>query len=99
MSKVSEVSTLSHKFCSWCWQYKKQSNYFHLTHFIGTGKSEIRISKFETNSNDQNKKTVDNAPDLFVLDFENLNFGFVSDFGFRASDLKTCELFLQNGTC
>ena len=34
-------STLSHKYCSWCWQYKKQSNYFHLTHFIGTGKSEI----------------------------------------------------------
>ena len=23
---------------------------------------------------------------VFVLNFENLNFGFVSDFGFRASD-------------
>ena len=32
-------------------------------------------------------KTVAPAANSFVLNFEHLNFGFVSDFGFRASDL------------
>ncbi|HLP59116.1 MAG TPA: amino acid adenylation domain-containing protein, partial [Candidatus Deferrimicrobium sp.] len=46
-------------------------------------KSEIRISKYETNSNDKNP---------FVLDFEHLNFEFVSDFGFRISNLSPANL-------
>ena len=51
-------------------------------------KSEIRISKFETNLNhqnlnDQNIKEYFEAP---VLNFEHLNFDIVSDFGFRASN-------------
>jgi hypothetical protein len=56
-------------------------------------KSEYRISKFETNSNDQNSND-QNEKNLkasyhaaFVSDFEHLNFGFVSDFGLRASNL------------
>ena len=53
-------------------------------------KSEIRISKFETNtndrnSNDQNKKIAPYRIALF-LNFENLDFDIFSDFGFRASN-------------
>ena len=56
-------------------------------------KSEIRISKLETNSNDRNSnyQNEKNPKALyraaFVLDFEHLNLGFVSDFVLRASNL------------
>jgi amino acid adenylation domain-containing protein len=58
-------------------------------------KSEARSTKFETNpnfqnSNDQNKDR--NFGAAFVLDFENLNFDIVSDFGFRISDLIPANL-------
>jgi hypothetical protein len=52
-----------------------------------------RISKSETNSNDQNsndqneKNPKASYHAAFVLDFEHLNFGFVSDFVLRASNL------------
>jgi len=46
-------------------------------------KSETRISKFETNSNVQNP----NDRNIHVLNFGHLDFGFVSDFGFRISKL------------
>jgi len=56
------------------------------------GKSEIRISKPETNpnalnSNKQNKKTK-----VKVSNLEHLNSEFVSNFGFRASDLNASKL-------
>jgi amino acid adenylation domain-containing protein len=55
-------------------------------------KSEIRNPKSETNtdepdSNDQNK-----GAEVTVLDFEHLNFEFVSDFGFRASNFLSSSL-------
>ncbi|MCU0289378.1 MAG: amino acid adenylation domain-containing protein, partial [Acidobacteria bacterium] len=58
-------------------------------------KSEIRNPKFETkpndqNTNDQNKNQHSGA--VFVLNFENLNFEFVSSFEFRASDLNSSNL-------
>ena len=58
-------------------------------------KSEIRNPKSETNpndknSNDQNKKR--NFGAAFVLNFENLNFEFVSNFEFRASDFISSNL-------
>jgi hypothetical protein len=52
-------------------------------------KSEMRISKSETNSNDQNSNVQNqqdgfhNPASLIVLDFEHLYFGIVSNFGFR----------------
>ncbi|HLP58599.1 MAG TPA: amino acid adenylation domain-containing protein [Candidatus Deferrimicrobium sp.] len=54
-------------------------------------KSEIRNPKFETNpndlnTNDQNKNQ--NPGAVSVLNFEHLNFEFVSCFEFRASDLN-----------
>nr|NIM15891.1 hypothetical protein [Candidatus Aminicenantes bacterium]NIM82675.1 hypothetical protein [Candidatus Aminicenantes bacterium]NIN22048.1 hypothetical protein [Candidatus Aminicenantes bacterium]NIN45805.1 hypothetical protein [Candidatus Aminicenantes bacterium]NIN88643.1 hypothetical protein [Candidatus Aminicenantes bacterium] len=55
-------------------------------------KFEARNSKFETNPNDQNSND-QNEKNLkalyhavFVLDFEHLNFEFVSDFDIRFSD-------------
>jgi len=53
----------------------------HLTHQSGTGKSEIRISKLETNSNDQNIKPYHKI--AFDFNFEHLDFDIVSDFGIR----------------
>ncbi|MCP4152024.1 MAG: AMP-binding protein, partial [bacterium] len=50
-------------------------------------KSEIRISKYETKTNDQNSNHRNQMSDLMVLNFEHLDLGFVSDFEFRASDL------------
>ncbi|MCP4153587.1 MAG: AMP-binding protein, partial [bacterium] len=47
-------------------------------------KSENRISKSEMNPNDQNQ-----ADSPIVLNLENLNFEFVSDFEIRASDLPS----------
>ncbi|NIM11547.1 MAG: amino acid adenylation domain-containing protein [Candidatus Aminicenantes bacterium] len=58
-------------------------------------KSEIAqrpISKFETNPNDRNSndRNITNGP--IVLNFEHLDFEFVSDFGFRASNLNSSNL-------
>jgi hypothetical protein len=55
-------------------------------------KFEVRNPKFETNSNDQNlndqnKNSNSKQFGAFVLNFEHLNFGFVSDFDIRISDL------------
>ena len=36
------------------------------------------------------------APKALVLNFEFWSFEFVSNFGFRASDLKTLKFFLKN---
>nr|NIM15515.1 amino acid adenylation domain-containing protein [Candidatus Aminicenantes bacterium]NIM81938.1 amino acid adenylation domain-containing protein [Candidatus Aminicenantes bacterium]NIN21663.1 amino acid adenylation domain-containing protein [Candidatus Aminicenantes bacterium]NIN45458.1 amino acid adenylation domain-containing protein [Candidatus Aminicenantes bacterium]NIN88290.1 amino acid adenylation domain-containing protein [Candidatus Aminicenantes bacterium] len=55
-------------------------------------KSEIRISKFETNPNDQNSNDQNEVTTSIVLDFEHLNFEFVSDFEFRASNLSSLNL-------
>jgi tyrocidine synthetase-3 len=51
-------------------------------------KSEIRIPKFETNPNDQNTNDRNKMSPYIVLNFEHLNFEFVSDFEFRASNLR-----------
>jgi hypothetical protein len=70
---------------------------------VGLRKSEIRISKFETNSNDRNsndqneKKLKASYHAAFVLNFEHLDFGFVSDFVLRASNLSH-SLFNRGGT-
>ncbi|MCU0287448.1 MAG: amino acid adenylation domain-containing protein, partial [Acidobacteria bacterium] len=56
---------------------------------------EARISKFETNSNDQKINLPnENFADLVVLDFENVNFEFVCtrDFELRISDLISSNL-------
>src|SRR5262249_39358740 len=50
-----------------------------------SGKSEIRISKSETNSNDENPKP---ATCVARFGFGDSNFGFVSDFEIRISDLR-----------
>jgi amino acid adenylation domain-containing protein len=55
-------------------------------------KFEIRISKFETNPNDKNSNDQNKISTPIVLDFEHLNFEFVSDFEFRASDLRPLGL-------
>jgi len=55
-------------------------------------KSEIRISKSETISNDQNSNDQKKANSCNVLDFETLDFEFVSNFEFRASGLKPSSL-------
>ena len=47
-------------------------------------KSEIRISKFETISNDKNS----NVPNNKFEKLEHWDFEFVSCFGFSASSLK-----------
>jgi amino acid adenylation domain-containing protein len=51
-------------------------------------KSEIRISKSETNPNDQNSNDQNHSGLCHVLDLEHLDFEFVSNFEFRASDLN-----------
>jgi len=57
-----------------------------------SGKSEIRISKIETNSNDQNIND-QNMKQLFhyvfVLNFDHSDFYIVSDFVFRYSDFTS----------
>jgi amino acid adenylation domain-containing protein/FkbM family methyltransferase len=55
-------------------------------------KSEIRISKYETNSNDKNSNDRNEVIPCVVLDFEHLNFEFVSNFEFRASNLRPANL-------
>ncbi|HLP46942.1 MAG TPA: AMP-binding protein, partial [Candidatus Kapabacteria bacterium] len=56
-------------------------------------KSEIRNPQFETNFNDQ-KINVQNKgfEDLMVLDLENLDFEFVSNFDIRISDLNSSNI-------
>jgi len=49
-----DASAPSHKFCIPNWQSEISSKCLHLTHLSETKKSEIRISKLETNSNNQN---------------------------------------------
>jgi amino acid adenylation domain-containing protein len=56
------------------------------------GKSEIRISKSETNLNDQNPNDQNKVSTPIVLNFEHLNFEFVSNFEFRASNLNSSNL-------
>ncbi|MCU0290208.1 MAG: AMP-binding protein, partial [Acidobacteria bacterium] len=66
-------------------------------------KSEARISKFETNPNDQNvnvQNKNEKCHEAFVLNFENLNLNSIkgcprrglSDFGFRISNLNPSNL-------
>jgi amino acid adenylation domain-containing protein len=56
-------------------------------------KSEARSTKFETNPNVPNSKNQNqNNGSPFVLNFENLNFEFVSSFGFRISNFKSTNL-------
>jgi hypothetical protein len=63
-------------------------------------KFEARNPKFETNSNgqnlnDQNKNDNSKQFRAFVLNFEHLNFGFVSDFDIRISDLLILVAFMK----
>jgi tyrocidine synthetase-3 len=55
-------------------------------------KSEIRISKSETNPNAPNSNNQNKRAEVTVLDFEHLNFEFVSDFEFSASDFASTNL-------
>jgi len=59
---------------------------------VGTGKSEIRISKSETKPNDQNPNDQNKVSTLIVLNFEHLNFEFVSNFEICASNFSSSEL-------
>jgi len=59
---------------------------------VGEEKSEIRISKFETISNDQNVNEKNSTATFTVLNFEHLKFEFVSNFEFRASNLNSYSL-------
>jgi hypothetical protein len=80
--------------------FKWQGEIIHIKNKVTrNNKFEIRISKSETNSNDQNPNNQNNRAHSqsihitmycasFVLNFENSNFGFVSNFEFRASDFK-----------
>jgi hypothetical protein len=63
-------------------------------------KFEARNPKFETNSNDQNpnnqnKNSSSKKFGAFVLNFEHLDFGFVSDFDIRISDLLILVVFMN----
>jgi amino acid adenylation domain-containing protein len=57
-----------------------------LTNKGGNGKSEIRISKHETNPNDRNSNDQNEVKTSIVLDFEHLNLEF------RASNLRSLDL-------
>jgi amino acid adenylation domain-containing protein len=59
---------------------------------VEPGKSEIRISKSETNPNNQNPNDQNNVSTPIVLNFEHLNFEFASNFEFRASNLNSSKL-------
>ncbi len=79
------TSTLFHKFCISEWQFEI---ILYFIHFAPALKSEIRISKHETNSNDRNlndKNGKGHHQTAFVLNFEHSYFDIVSDFGFRYS--------------
>jgi len=55
-------------------------------------KSEIRNPKFETNSNAPNSNYQNKRAEVTVLNFEDLNFKFVSSFEFRASNFVSSSL-------
>jgi len=55
-------------------------------------KSEIRNPKSETNTNDSNSNEQNKSAEVTVLNFEHSNFEFVSDFGFRISNLCPSNL-------
>jgi len=55
-------------------------------------KSEIRNPKFETNPNEANPYDQNKIAGVMILDFEHLNFEFVSDFEIGASDLNPSNL-------
>jgi len=55
-------------------------------------KSEIRNPKSETNPNAPNSNEENKISGVTVLDFEHLNFEFVSNFEIRASDLNLSNL-------
>jgi amino acid adenylation domain-containing protein len=55
-------------------------------------KSEIRNPKFETNPNDPNTNDQNKRARVTILDFEHLNFEFVSNFEFRASNFVSSNL-------
>jgi non-ribosomal peptide synthetase component F len=56
---------------------------------IRNPKSRVQTNPNETNPNDQNKSQPFGA--AFVLDFEHLNFEFVSNFDIRASNLNSLK--------
>ncbi|MCU0286097.1 MAG: amino acid adenylation domain-containing protein, partial [Acidobacteria bacterium] len=57
---------------------------------IKINKFEARSTKFETNPNVQNSKDQNKNADIpIILDFGNLDFEFVSDFGFRISNFNS----------
>ncbi len=89
MCQNAHHSAPSQKFCALEWQDEIFHKFIRFTHLSRTGKSEIRISKHETNSNDRNINDQNGKwhhQTAFVLNFEHLNFDIVSDFGFRYSD-------------
>jgi amino acid adenylation domain-containing protein len=55
-------------------------------------KSEIRNPKSETNPNDPNSNDQNKKAGVTVLDFEHLNFEFVSNFEIHASNLSALNL-------
>ena len=76
---LSTSSTLFHKFCVLKWQFEI---ILYLIHFAAALKSEIRISKHETNSNERNLNDRNGRRQYqtaFVLNFEHLDFDIVSD--------------------
>jgi hypothetical protein len=90
------------------WQNEISQKYIHFIHLSETGKlvlsssrqAQIRISKFETNPNDQNINDQNIKRHraellLYVLNFEHFDFDFdiVSDF-----DIRICGLRLENST-
>jgi len=75
------ASAPSQKFCTLKWQDEISHKFIRFTHLSRTGKSEIRISKHETNSNDRNINNQNGKryhQTAFVLNFEHLNFDIVS---------------------
>jgi len=57
--------------------------------------AEIRSTKFETNSNHQKRQGLKQAQLQLIFCFGIWSLGFVSDFGFRASNL-ICDRFTFN---
>jgi hypothetical protein len=85
MSLVPRLQILSHAVATW-----NLEGVLNRRPACQTRKSETRISKHETNPNDQNTNNRNKwqvyAVGKFVLNFENSDFDIVSDFGFRYSD-------------
>ena len=73
------TSTPFHKLCGEKWQFEIV---LYFIRFEAALKSEIRISKHETNSNDRNLNDINGKRQYrtaFVLNYEHLNFDIVSD--------------------